>query len=97
MRNVNFNSSFPYKIKKHRFILTMRNVNNKYKKVLELLEQFYINYEECKCFNLQLSFSLIIEFYINYEECKSCSSIVTSIFSLSFILTMRNVNVKFFL
>ena len=48
----------------------MRNVNNKYKKVLELLEQFYINYEECKCFNLQLSFSLIIEFYINYEECK---------------------------
>ena len=48
MRNVNLWGLVGLVIALIRFILTMRNVNNKYKKVLELLEQFYINYEECK-------------------------------------------------
>ncbi|HAT4188572.1 TPA: hypothetical protein I9000_001511 [Clostridium perfringens] len=70
----------------------MRNVNTTILVViLFALERFIltmrnVNYEMMKIVILSG------EFYINYEECKSNIFIGLSWISISFILTMRNVN-----
>ena len=62
------------------------------KETQDLLNRFYINYEECKFFYSIIYSVLYKRFYINYEECKLNSSIKKLSEGISFILTMRNVN-----
>ena len=62
------------------------------KETQDLLNRFYINYEECKFFYSIIYSVLYKRFYINYEECKLKKVPINLSNKVCFILTMRNVN-----
>ena len=78
---------------KNSFILTMRNVNVELvDKPLSLINEFYLNYEECKFWKLIISARFIAGFILTMRNVNNTVVFEGLKHILSFILTMRNVN-----